>query len=148
MGPLTGQWADTLLAAEQLRQLQLTVWALSGILVATAVIALLKARRVASPLLSQFAIQGIVWGLLELAFVALSSSHLELRDLRSAVSLDRTLWLAIGLEAGIVAVGATLIVFGWRLGNRLGLMGAGLGVVLQGVALAVIDLQLAAAIVR
>ena len=45
-------------------------------------------------------------------------------------------------------VGATLALCGWKFGRRLGLVGAGLGVIVQGLALAVLDLQLSAGIVR
>ena len=70
------------------------------------------------------------------------------RDLASATRLDRILWLNIGLDAGYVLVGITLIVVGWRMGRRLGLVGAGMGVVVQGGALALLDLVLAAQISR
>jgi hypothetical protein len=39
-------------------------------------------------------------------------------------------------------------VVGWRLGRRLGLVGAGLAVVIQGIALALLDLVLAGQISR
>jgi hypothetical protein len=64
------------------------------------------------------------------------------------VRLDRFVWLNIGLDAGYVAVGATLALLGWRFGRRLGLVGAGIGVIVQGLALTVLDLQLASGIVR
>jgi hypothetical protein len=45
-------------------------------------------------------------------------------------------------------VGAALALAGWRLGRRLGLVGAGVGVIVQGSALLVLDLVLAAQISR
>jgi sulfite exporter TauE/SafE len=71
-----------------------------------------------------------------------------MRDIGSATRLDRILWLNIGLDAGYVLVGLTLGIVGWRLGRRLGLVGAGIGVLVQGTALAVLDLVLAAHISR
>jgi hypothetical protein len=70
------------------------------------------------------------------------------RDIASATRLDRVLWLNIGLDAGYVLVGITLVMAAWRLGRRFGLVGAGIGVVVQGVALALLDLMLAAQISR
>ena len=54
----------------------------------------------------------------------------------------------IGLDVGYTLVGATRITLGWTLGRRLGLVGAGIGVVVQGCALALLDLVLAAQISR
>jgi len=58
------------------------------------------------------------------------------------------LWLNIGLDAGYVLVGLTLAIVGWKVGRRLGLVGAGIAVVVQGLALALLDLVLAAQISR
>lgn len=145
---LTAQWADTLLQTEQLHLLKLQLWAILSIIAGTGVFSLLRIRRTESPLLTHFAIQSIAWGAVDLAIVFWARSGLHLRDLAEAVALDRFVWLNIGLDVGYVAVGVTLALLGWRFGRRLGLVGAGLGVVLQGLALTVLDLQLAAAIVR
>jgi hypothetical protein len=45
---------------------------------------------------------------------------------------------------GYVAVGVALAICGWKLARARGLVGAGLGVVVQGVALLLFDLRLAA----
>jgi hypothetical protein len=47
-----------------------------------------------------------------------------------------------------VLVGLTLVVTGWMLGRRVGLVGAGLAVVVQGTALMLLDLLLASQISR
>jgi len=73
---------------------------------------------------------------------------IRLRDLAGATRLDRFLWLNIGLDAGYVLVGGTLLVLGWRLARRMGLVGAGLAVIVQGAALALLDLVLAGQISR
>ena len=65
-----------------------------------------------------------------------------------ATRLDRLLWLNIGLDGGYVLVGLTLVSVGWRLAKRLDLVGAGIGVVLQGLALALLDMVLAVQISR
>lgn len=147
-GPLSGQWSDTLLQMEQLHLLKLQLWAILSIVAGSGILALLRVRRTESPLLSHFAVQSAAWGAVDLAIVFWARRGLHLRDLAEAVALDRFVWLNIGLDVGYVAVGVTLALLGWRFGRRLGLVGAGLGVVLQGLALTVLDLQLAAVIVR
>jgi hypothetical protein len=146
--PLSGQWADALLQVEQFHLLKLISWAVLSVVCGTFVLALLRVRRTESALLTHFAIQSIAWGGVDLAIALIARQGLALRDLSSAVALDRFVWLNIGLDVGYVGVGATLALLGWRLGPRLGLVGAGLGVVVQGLALTLLDLQLAAGIVR
>lgn len=58
------------------------------------------------------------------------------------------LWLNVGLSIGFVLVGLTLVVIGWRAVRRLGLVGTGIAVVLQGVALTLLDLLLAGQVSR
>jgi hypothetical protein len=70
------------------------------------------------------------------------------RDLAGATRLDRLLWLTIGLDIGFVLIGLTLVATGWRLGRRLGLVGAGTAVVVQGTALLLLDLLIASQISR
>lgn len=147
-GTLTGQWADNLLQVEQLHLLKLLVWAALSILTGSALLALLRIRRADSPLLAHFAIQSAAWGAVDLVIAIWAQRGLVLRDLDAAVALDRLVWFNIGLDLGYVAVGATLALLGWRASRRLGLVGAGLGVIVQGLALTVLDLQLAAGIVR
>ncbi len=146
--PLQGQWADTLLDVERLHVLKLLVWGALSIGVGTALLAFLRVRRVDSVLLQHFAIQSAAWGVIDIAIAVWARQGLALRDLASAVALDRFVWLNVGLDIGYVAVGVTLALTGWKLGRRLGLVGAGTGVIVQGCALTLLDLQLAAAIVR
>lgn len=146
--PLTGQWADSLLQIEQVHLIKLLAWAALSVTVGTALLALLRVRRAESPLLLHFGIQAVAWGIVDAAIALWARQGLALRDVASAVSLDRFVWFNIGLDVGYVGVGATLAILGARAVQRPGLMGAGLGVVVQGLALTVLDLQLAAGIVR
>lgn len=146
--PLQGQWADTLLDVERLHVLKLLVWGALSVGVGTALLAYLRVRRVDSALLQHFAIQTVAWGVIDIAIAAWARQGLAMRDLASAVALDRFVWLNVGLDLGYVAVGATLALMGWKLGRRHGIVGAGTGVIVQGCALTLLDLQLAAAIVR
>jgi hypothetical protein len=88
------------------------------------------------------------WGAFALVVGTLLLSQLGMRDVAGATRLDRLLWLNIGLDAGYVLVGLTLAIVGWKVGRRLGLVGAGIAVVVQGLALALLDLVLAAQISR
>ena len=141
-------WADTLEAAERAHLLRLLVWAAASVLVGTALLAWLRVGARQSPLLRHFAIQAAAWGAVDAMIAAAMISQVAPRDIASATRLDRVLWLNIGLDGGYVLVGLALIMAGWRLGRRFGLVGAGIGVTVQGAALALLDLVLAAQISR
>lgn len=141
-------WADTLQAFERAHLLRLGVWGALSILAGTAVLAWLRAGGRESLLLRHFAIQISAWGLVHMAIVGALWSSVGPRDLASATRLDRVLWLNIGLDAGYLLVGLTLVACGFKLGRRLGLVGAGIGVLVQGSALLLLDLVLAAQISR
>ena len=141
-------WADTLEAIERAHLLRLLVWGAACVLSGTAIMAWLRAGARNSDLLKHFAIQTSAWGVVEGLFALAMWTQLAPRAVASATRLDRLLWLNIGLDAGYVLVGITLCVSGWRLGRRLGLVGAGTGVVVQGFALALLDLVMAIQISR
>ena len=117
-------------------------------IVGGALLVLLLRRRERSSLLEQFGIQTVGWGTVDLVLALAGRHRLALRDLAGATRLDRFLWLNIGLDAGYVMVGLALFVIGWRVARRPGLVGAGLGVIVQGIGLAVLDLALAAQVSR
>lgn len=135
-------WSDTLLAAERGHLLRLLVWGAASVMAGTAVIALASVRRPRSPLLWHFGLQTSVWGAVDLALVAASWGRLHERDLLGAARLLNFLWLNVGLDVGYIAVGVTLVIAGWVLARRLGAVGAGIGVVVQGTALLVLDARL------
>jgi hypothetical protein len=141
-------WADTVLHAEQQHLLRLLAWAALSILGGTGVATTLVIRRARSPLLVHFAAQMGLWGVVLAAVAAVEWNNARLRDLSSAVRLERLLWMNIGLDAGYVAVGATLGLTGWLIARRLGPVGAGIGVCVQGLALLVLHLQFASMISR
>jgi hypothetical protein len=137
-------FADTLLALERAHLLRVALWGGASLLVGSVLLALLALRRartaVEAPLPWHFAIQTAAWGAVDLVIVLLGARGLALRDHAAATRLDRILWLNLGLDAGYVGVGVTLALTGWLLARRLGLVGAGLGVAVQGTALFVLDL--------
>lgn len=141
-------WADTLLSAERAHVLRLLVWAASSVLVGTALFAALRTRRRSSALLEQFAVQTTAWGALELLVAAVYWAGLGYRDLASATRLDRMLWMNAGLECGFVLVGLVVVAFGVRPQRRLGVMGAGAAIIVQGLALLLLTLTLAVHISR
>lgn len=141
-------WADTLLAIERAHLIRLVVWGGASLLVGSTLLGLMRARGHRSALLDHFGIQTMAWGTVELVLAATGLQRLELRDLAGATRLDRFLWLNVGLDAGYVMVGITLLALGWRVTRRMGLVGAGMAVIVQGAALALLDLVLAGQISR
>lgn len=139
-------WADALLALERTHLLRLTLWGGASVLVGTLLLALLALRKQSSPLLQHFAIQTAAWGAVDLAIAAWARTGLALRDLDGATRLVNILWLNVGLDVGYAGVGLTLALAAWRLGPRWGAVGAGIGVIVQGLALALLDLVLLAEI--
>lgn len=129
-------WADALLAAERAHAHRLLLWGLASVVVGLAVLVVAR-RRERSPLLFHFALQTALWGAVIGAFGVRAPT--ELRDVAGATRLDRLLWLNVGLDAGYAAVGATLALAAWTLGRRLGGVGAGVAIVIQGLALLLLD---------
>jgi hypothetical protein len=134
-------WSDTLLALERAHLLRLLAWGAMSVVAGTGVLASLMLRRADSSLLRGFAIQTSAWGIVDLALAGRGLFRITDRDLGAAIQLDRLLWLAMGLDIGIVCVGIALAVMGWSFGRRLGVVGAGIAIVLQGLALFVLDLR-------
>jgi hypothetical protein len=132
-------WSDTLLLAERAHLQRLALWGVLSVLAGTALVAALVVQRARSPLLTHFAIQTAAWGAIDLAIVAVLWRGLVERDLAGATHLDRLLWLNVGLDFGYIGVGLALAIVGWQLGRRLGLVGAGTGIVVQGLALLLLD---------
>jgi hypothetical protein len=141
-------WADTLEALERTHLLRLLVWGAASVLAGTSIIAWLRIGTRRSALLQHFAIQAALWGAIEAVIALRLLTRLTVRDVTSATQLDRLLWLNVGLDLGYVLVGLALTTVAWKLGRRFGLMGAGLSIVVQGSALALLDLMLAAQISR
>lgn len=132
---------------ERFHLLKLGIWASVCVILGAAVLWLAR-RRPAADFARHFAIQSAAWGLVNLAIVTFAIGTVAPRDAASVVSLARFLWLNVGLDAGYVAVGAALALAGWKLGRRQGLIGAGFGVIVQGLALCILDLQLTTHISR
>ena len=136
-------WADTVLDTERAHLLRLALWAAGSVLIGTALLGWVRRTRGDASLLFHFAVQTAAWGVVDLLIVAAAHGTLVLRDHASARRLERFLWLSTGLDAGFVAVGITLALAGWSMGRRMGAVGAGIGVVVQGLALLLLDLVIA-----
>jgi hypothetical protein len=141
-------WSDTLFAAERSHLLRVMLWAVTSATLGTALVAFITLRRLAAPILQGFAVQIVAWGLLELIVAATSWQFLAMRDVSAATRLDRLTWLHVGLDAGIVGIGVALAIVAWMLGRRVALLGAGLGIVVQGLGLLVLNLTFASVIAR
>lgn len=147
---LTGQWADSLLALERLFYLKLVVWGALCILGGTGVVTWLLVSRTESRLLRRFADVTLASGILAVVVGFVMRASADLRDLTGAVSLDRWLWFGVGVDVGLVLAGATLAICGTRasVAWRPGMVGAGIAVIVQGLAFALLALQLSAGVVR
>lgn len=141
-------FADSLLRAEQIHLFRLLVWGAASVLAGTLVGVAVVWRRPATALLRQFAIQLVVWGVLEMIYVAVAWHGLRLPDLAAATRFDRHLWFALGLEVGGIGLGGALVAVGAGRNQRAGLVGVGMAVILQCMALLLIDARLAALISR
>jgi hypothetical protein len=141
-------WADTLFRAEQQHLLRLLLWSGLSILGGTTAATTVAVRRIKSPLLVHFAIQMTAWGIVIGAIAGLGWRGAHFRDVSGAARLERFVWMSMGLDVGYVAVGAVLAITAWRLAKRIAVVGAGTAIVVQGLALLLIDLQLAAVVSR
>jgi len=141
-------WADTLLVSERAHLLRLVLWGGASVLMGTALLAVLRARGQRSALLELFALVTAAWGAVDVALALWGMQSLAVRDLAAATRLDRFLWLNVGLDVGYVMVGVTLLLVAWRAVRRPGLIGAGIAVIVQALALVILDLLLAAQISR
>jgi hypothetical protein len=143
-------WADTLLAAEKVHLMRVLVWALTCVLAGTAVLAVLAVRRWSSALLRGFAVQTIAWGVFEATVACVALAGLVPRDLGAAARLDQHLWFDSGLDVGFIAIGVTLALttYGYTRGRRLGGVGAGLGIIVQGAVLLALDANFLALVDR
>jgi hypothetical protein len=141
-------WADVILAAERSYVLRLLAWSGLSIVLGTLVMVLLTLRRIESRLLTHFALQTILWGALIGAIAGWAWQSLHLRDVGGAARLERVLWMRIGLDVGCVGVGATLAATGRVTGRRMAMIGAGVAIVVQGMALLLMDLQFAGMVSR
>jgi len=102
----------------------------------------------AAPIIRGFAIQTLVWSALEVMAAAVRWQVLAMRDVSSARRLDHLTWFTVGLDVGIVGVGVTALAVAWLSRRRLDLTGAGLGIIVQGLGLLVLDLTFASTIAR
>ena len=115
---------------------------------ATSVAVMIAARRTRSPLLAHFALQMALWGVAIAAIAAIEWQQLHLRDVSGSARLERVLWMNIGFDAGFVGMGIVLGACGRVLARNVAAVGAGIGIVVQGLALLIIDLQFASIVSR
>ena len=135
-------WADSLFALERGHVLRLILWGGSSVLLGTVLFVILSWRRVRAPMLTHFAIQTSAWGVIVMTIGLWARRGLSMRDFAGAQHLVNLLWLNTGLDAGYVMLGLTLALAGWRLGPRPAAIGAGVGIILQGLALFLLDVRL------
>jgi hypothetical protein len=137
-----------LFAAERSHLIRVVLWAVTCAALGSAVVSILTLRRVAAPIILAFAIQTLAWGSAELIVAAARWQSLSMRDVSAATRLDRLTWFAVGLDVGIVGVGVAALVAARMSNRKLNGIGAGLGIIVQGLGLLVLDLTFAGIIAR
>ena len=141
-------WSDTLLAAERSHLIRVVIWAVTSAVLGTTFVTMIAGRRMSAPIALWFAIQTLVWGSVELIITAARWSALSMRDVSGATRLDRLTWFTIGIDVGIIGAGVTAALMAWRFTRNLRAFGGGLGVVVQGLGLLVLDLTFASILAR
>jgi hypothetical protein len=141
-------WSDTLFAAERSHLIRVLIWAVTSAVLGTTILVIIAGRRMSAPIVLWFSIQTLVWGSVELILATARWSALSMRDVSAATRLDRLTWFAIGIDVGIVAAGMTTAAMAWRFTRNLRAFGGGLGVVVQGLGLLVLDLTFASILAR
>lgn len=136
-------WADALLEAERAFLLRFAIWGGCSVALAVALLLVLRGRLRTSPLVLHFGVQTLVWGTVALTVGLLARPRASLRDFDGARELHALLGTTIALDIGLVLLGATLACAGWLLGRRLGVVGAGAAMLVQGTAWLVIQMQFA-----
>lgn len=139
-------WADAFLRAEQRHVLLLALWAGATLLGATVLALTLVAQRRASPLLARFATQLAAWGLVAALVAGLEWHGLHIRDVASATRVERLVWMRVGFDLGIVGMGGVLAVVGRTIARSPGAVGAGMAIIVHGLALFSIDVQFASSV--
>ena len=133
-------WADTLQTLERTHLLALGAWGSASVLIGITLLVPLMVRRVHAPLAIHFALECVLWGVIELAWALTAYGHVPLRDYASALRLARHLWVVVECVAGGIVIGATMAWGAWAFGRRLALAGAGIGIALQSLALLLLGL--------
>ena len=135
-------WADTLLSAEQAFLLRFLIWGAASTAVGLGILAIEVLRRGRSPLLEHFGIQIALWGALAVIMALLWGWRTDLRDYTAAARLVRVVHVLMALDAGLIGAGAALAARGWRQ-RRSGRVGAGAGMLTQGIGWLVLHLAFA-----
>lgn len=141
-------WADTFLGIEQQHAFSLLFWGASTVLCATIVAATLAAQNRESAFLAHFATQLAVWGILAIIAGAIEWHGIHLRTVDSATTVEHLMWLRTGLDIGVVGIGASLAAAGRILGRHAGVSGAGIAMIVHGLALFAIDVQFVSGVSR
>jgi len=137
-------WADQVLAFEKAHLARLLIWAVASVVTGLGCWVYARAQQENQPFLRHFAIQTGAWGAIDALLALGARPGLALRDYGGLTNLDRFLWFNCGLDVGYIAVAITLALCGWKLAKSRALLGAGVAIGIQGAALLLLDLRLAA----
>lgn len=137
-------WADQVLAFEKAHLARLLLWGVASVVTGVGCWVYARVQSQEQPFLRHFAIQTGAWGAIDALLALGARPGLALRDYDGLTNLDRFLWFNCGLDVGYIAVAVTLALCGWKLAKSRALLGAGVAIGIQGAALLLLDLRLAA----
>ncbi len=142
-------WSDTLLAAERSHLIRIVIWAVTSAVLGTTFVTIIAVRR------RERTDRAVVRDPdARVGFGSSSSSQrragrrCQCAMYPAATRLDRLTWFAIGIDVGIVGAGVTAVLMAWQFTRNLRAFGGGLGVVVQGLGLLVLDLTFASILAR
>lgn len=139
-------WSDALLVIERLHLLRFAGWGGLSLLLGAVVLAVPAGRASGRGIVRHFALQTALWGACALAIGVAGWARATLRDYDAALALERGLQLTIRLDALIVLAGLVLATVGLTL-RRDDAIGAGTGIVVQGLGWLVLHLAFASALI-
>lgn len=139
---MTGSYADTLLVIERLHITLLMTWSILSVGLGAMLLAYAWKRRAHLPVFMGFGGTVAGWGAIGAAAATFQRQQLHLRDYAAAVALQDGAKGGAAYGVLFVVLGLTILWLGAARGRSRLLMGAGLGVAVQGGALAVLDLLL------
>ena len=138
-------WSDTLLVVERLHLLRFACWGGLSLLLGAGALAIPAVRKSGRGIARHFALQTALWGACALAIGVAGWTRAALRDYDAALALEHGLQLTIRLDALLVLAGLVLATVGLTV-RRDGAIGAGTGIVVQGLGWLVLHLAFVGAL--
>lgn len=139
-------WADTVFTLEYHHLMRLMIWGASCAVAGTLALVWCVRKSVEAPLVRAFAMTCLVGGAATVVAALTGWRGLALRDFAGLQQLLGVLWLVTGMAVGVMASAVAIMLLAFRHEARPTVMGAGLSVFVQALALMVFHIGFIAAI--